>query len=176
MLTKYEIIVLDADKVHWVYSLIVSFSIQLLLAGFIVLPSTFWYLNKLDFNKEVTTAIYGLTQRILIVFSIFCFIGLCRTIWLQYKFRQNYVQVLAYLFRYILGNEFDFASINMKQPENVEFLQYIVYCYCQRLQKVACYSLYFGSFFCYFCNCYIIYVYNLSISTLFYKLDYIQYN
>ena len=99
MPTKYEIMVLDADKVHWVYNLTAGFSIWLLLAGFIVLPSTFRYLDKLDLDEEVTTAVHSLTQRMSIVAGILCSIGFGGTVWLWYKFRQNYVWVSAHLFR-----------------------------------------------------------------------------
>lgn len=96
---------LDLDSISNTYNLYASFSTWILLAGFIILPSTFTSLSTLNENptissSQVASAVLKEVKNVpLLYLAAFCSgIGSVGMLWLWYKYRANYVWIINKIF------------------------------------------------------------------------------
>jgi hypothetical protein len=94
--------VIASNEIDNMYNFIAAICTWFLLAGFFILPGTFSFLQSFtSFQHELNTPVGRLLDlnKALIAIAIICFIiGAFGTSWLWYKFRGNYIWLLAHLF------------------------------------------------------------------------------
>lgn len=103
--TRYAQMLIDADRMPWMYNVIASAAQWILLAGYLVIPGTFTSLQKSGAVEErfVNEAILSTIQNppLLAIACVFFIIGAAVLAWLYWEWRENYIWLVGRIFMYV---------------------------------------------------------------------------
>ncbi|PYH67054.1 uncharacterized protein BO88DRAFT_427248 [Aspergillus vadensis CBS 113365] len=94
--TRYIEMLLEVDYMLWVYNIIASVAYWVLLAGYLVIPGIFIFLQKSEKLEQALISNGNLL--FLVIACVFFAVGTMLLIWLCWTWRSNYIWLVGRLF------------------------------------------------------------------------------